>query len=187
MNDLPITKLEAARRLIDVGIKLLFSDEDPLAIHTLAAGAFRVVRDLANKTSGHILNTRLKDVIAPGKEREFWKAFNTTYNFLKHAESDSEDTLDGFDGEANDHILFIDCQYYAGLGQSFTPEMNVLSAWYMAMYPEMIITDSNSPLRQMHDLNKHLSRLTRKQQLQEGRKLLRFVRNNPSMYGNGKS
>ncbi len=47
-----ISKEAAAQRQIDAAVRMLFSDEDELAIHTVAAAAYRVVRDLREKR-GH--------------------------------------------------------------------------------------------------------------------------------------
>lgn len=44
-----INKLEAARRQLDAAIRMTFANEDELAIHTVAAAAYRIVRDLLHK------------------------------------------------------------------------------------------------------------------------------------------
>jgi hypothetical protein len=45
-----ITKLAAARRQLDAAIRMTFANEDELAIHTVAAAAYRILRDiLANR------------------------------------------------------------------------------------------------------------------------------------------
>ena len=44
-----INKLEAARRQLDAAIRMTFANEDELAIHTVAAAAYRIVRDLLEK------------------------------------------------------------------------------------------------------------------------------------------
>ena len=44
-----INKLEAARRQLDAAIRMIFANEDELAIHTVAAAAYRIVRDLLEK------------------------------------------------------------------------------------------------------------------------------------------
>ena len=44
-----INKLEAARRQLDAAIRMTFANEDELAIHTVAAAAYRLVRDLLNR------------------------------------------------------------------------------------------------------------------------------------------
>jgi len=48
-----INKLEAARRQLDTAIRLTFSNEDALAIHTLAAAAYRILRDILEKQGQH--------------------------------------------------------------------------------------------------------------------------------------
>ena len=48
-----INKLEAARRQLDAAIRLTFSNEDALAIHTLAAAAYRIVRDILHRRGQH--------------------------------------------------------------------------------------------------------------------------------------
>lgn len=44
-----INKLEAARRQLDAAIRMTFANEDELAIHTVAAAAYRILRDLLEK------------------------------------------------------------------------------------------------------------------------------------------
>jgi hypothetical protein len=43
-----ITKIAAAKRQLEAAIRMFFAGEDELAIHTIAAAAFRVLRDLHN-------------------------------------------------------------------------------------------------------------------------------------------
>lgn len=44
-----ITKIAAASRQLDAAIRLFFTKEDDLAIHTVAAAAFRILRDVSDK------------------------------------------------------------------------------------------------------------------------------------------
>ncbi len=44
-----INKVEAARRQIDAAVRTTFSNEDDLAIHTVAQAAYRILRDLLDK------------------------------------------------------------------------------------------------------------------------------------------
>lgn len=50
-----INKLEAARRQLDAAIRMTFTGEDELAIHTVAAAAYRILRDLLDKRGRHDL------------------------------------------------------------------------------------------------------------------------------------
>lgn len=44
-----VTKIEAARRQIDAAIRMVLNREDELAVHTVAAAAYRILRDLLDK------------------------------------------------------------------------------------------------------------------------------------------
>lgn len=48
-----INKLEAARRQLDAAIRMTFANEDSLAIHTIAAAAYRITRDILHKRGRH--------------------------------------------------------------------------------------------------------------------------------------
>jgi hypothetical protein len=57
-----INKLEAARRQLDAAIRMTFANEDELAIHTVAAAAYRILRDMLDKRGRH----DLEDLIRAG-------------------------------------------------------------------------------------------------------------------------
>jgi hypothetical protein len=48
-NAVSILKLAAARRQLDAAIRMTFANEDELAVHTVAAAAYRILRDLLAK------------------------------------------------------------------------------------------------------------------------------------------
>lgn len=48
-----ITKIAAAQRQLDAAIRIFFQREDELAIHTLVAAAFQVLRDITKARGGH--------------------------------------------------------------------------------------------------------------------------------------
>ena len=58
-----ITKIAAAQRQLDFAIRMYFADEDELAIHTVVAAAFTVLRDIHAKTRGRNF---LSDVFVTG-------------------------------------------------------------------------------------------------------------------------
>ena len=47
-----VTKIAAAQRQLDAAIRMMLSDEDELAVHTVGAAAYRILRDLKQKR-GH--------------------------------------------------------------------------------------------------------------------------------------
>ena len=119
----PMTKIQAAQRQIDAAIWMLFRNDDPVAIHTVAMAAFRILRDLAKQRG---LEHPVDSMIRPGKEKEFWCGVNSFSNFFKHADKDPDDTSGGFLEENNDSVLLFAATYYDLLGCQQTEEMQAL-------------------------------------------------------------
>ena len=172
MAEMRINKPEAARRQIEAAIRLLFSGEDPIAVHSLAAAGFRIVRDLAHAGEKGEIHRIFKNMIKPGMEGEFWKGINRAANFLKHAEADPDDILEGVQEEVNDSALVMACMYYQDLGYHLTPTMTALVTWYSVMHPEFIL--DNAPLKTIipKELTQSLQASTRSEQLKMGRLVL---------------
>lgn len=156
MAKIRVNKIEAAQRQIDVTIELLFLNKDPIAIHTLASAAFRILRDISNKKKDSKMKQCLKAIFRPNMEKEFWAEMNKPANFFKHADKDHDAILDNVDEKINDSMLFMACLYYNDLGYQITVEMHVLVSWYTAIYPDFfkdnkylanILTDQLNSLR----------------------------------------
>lgn len=141
--------MEAARRQIDAAIHMLFSNEDPVAVHKMAMAALRIVRDLASNRGGSYMHKVTKAIMKPGMEKEFWRQFQAPVNFLKHADHDPDGFLENIDEDANDGSLFMACLYYQDHGHQYTPEMMTLAAWYMALHPEFFRDDAPSQFKQV--------------------------------------
>ena len=140
----PMTKIQAAQRQIDAAIWMLFRNDDPVAIHTVAMAAFRILRDLAKQRG---LEHSVDSMIRPGKEKEFWRGVNSFANFFKHADKDPDDISGGFFEEANDLVLLIAAKYYDLLGYQQTEEMQALEVWYVTLNPDVLSQDVNSAVQ----------------------------------------
>ena len=162
MNEEGITKIEAARRLVHAAIAMLFRNDDPLAVHTVAMAAHGVLRDLAKRRN---LEHDIDSLVGRGGEREFWRAFKHGANFLKHADWDADDILTPMPDGANEAILVIACDYYRRLGNQYTIEMGVLLAWHTSLHPDRLSKDADPKIAAFVNL-------TRNEQLEFGRILL---------------
>ena len=166
MASVSITKLSAAQRQIDAAIRILFSGEDVLAVHTVVAAAHRIVLDLAEKRNLAPYTESIKKTIAtlyrqqlgeaiPNHKLQHWAAqfeeknfrphLNRPANFLKHADKDAGKVLDQ-DSLQTDTLLLVSCSTYAALGLQYTPEMEAFFRWHLAVYPhedgDKVKTDS---------------------------------------------
>jgi len=137
MTEIRVSKIEAAKRQIELSIRLLFRNEDPIGILTLAAAGFRILRDLGGKADSQT-HHHLKKIIKPGMEGKLWKAFNRPASFLKHAEEAHDGILENIQEEANDVLILFACFYYKNLGHQWTPQMEAFITWYMLLHPEII-------------------------------------------------
>lgn len=181
MAKIEINKTEAARRQIDAAIRMLFAYEDPVAIHTLAGAAFRILRDLAGKRSDSYMQKVTQAMIKPGMESEFWRQWNTSTNFLKHADKDPEAMLENVDEEANEGILFMASLYYQDLGHQLTSEMITLVGWYAAIHPDFMRENASAIFKQAAlQSGTFLRNKSRSEQLATGAQLLQLARSRQS-------
>ena len=170
MNESRITKIEAAQRQIDAGIRMLFRNDDPVAVHTVAMAGFRILRDLVAQQKG--LEDPIASLIKPGKEKAFWRGFNSFANFLKHANKDPDDISDGILEEANDVTLLMATTYYGLLGFDKTEEMQVLATWCLTVHPEVFAQDASPEIQTLILASDGVRSLARKEQLECGLMLL---------------
>jgi hypothetical protein len=172
MAEIRVNKIQAAQRQVDAAIRMLFSDEDPIAIHTLVSAALGILRPLAERNPDCKIHKMTKDVIKPNKQKEFFAGITRAYNYFKHADRDPEDVLQGVQEEANDHLLFLASLYYQGINGDWTKEMQAFIAWYASIYPNHTILEPFVMAIEMVDLRKQ----PRKQQLRTGMSLLTAVK-----------
>lgn len=123
---LKLSKLDAARRQMDVAIELLFNDGDPVATHTLAASAHRILRDVCDHRK--ITATILFDLtrIRKGMEKEYLRMANGPGNFFKHADKDQDATFD-FNPVGTELQLFDAVICYEALAKARTRNMTIFS------------------------------------------------------------
>jgi hypothetical protein len=176
-----VTKVAAAQRQLDAAIRMTLVDEDALAIHTVAAAAYRILRDIKKQRNHRELNERLgtglfhlardlvsgeieelpeqvrkasplfsklvdhvvflirngkitspKDVFAMLRftgEESYWRQFNQSANFLKHADIDVNNRLREGALDNNTLLLSAVCAYSELMG-TITPEMQSI-AYYL--------------------------------------------------------
>ena len=177
MASVDITKPTAAQRQIDAAIRMLFSGEDALAVHTVVAAAHRIVLDLTEKRSGtrgqspyaESLRKTLTDLyrkrfgrspssaliqhVLPQLEQWFGNHLNRPANFLKHADRDAGESLDQNSLET-DLLLLVSCNEYTTLGFALTPEMEAFCRWHLAVYPHEATDFIKTGVGYVHDLSR---------------------------------
>ena len=156
MASVEIIKHSAAQRQIDAAIRMLFSGEDALAVHTVVAAAHRIVMDLAEKrnltpytesvkkTMATLYRQSFGETLPDDKlqdwavqfEKKYYRSYrNHPANFLKHADKDAPKSLNQ-DSLQTDRLLLASCVTYGELGLEYTPEMKAFVRWHLAAYPD---------------------------------------------------
>lgn len=171
MNTIKLTKIEVARRQIEAAIRVLFANDDPIAAHTLAAAGSQIVRDLceAANVSGF---QEFQDWIKPEYLKNYWRKFNESASFLKHANRDGLATYD-FNPEETEYILLFAIKWYRDLGSTATPTMVLFLTWFGACHPNVIANDANDLMAEtLRHAAQHAQNLDRDERLKTGADLL---------------
>ena len=132
-----IEKLEAARRNLAAAVRLFFDRDDPIAIHTLAAAAQSVIRDVA-KVRGLAHTSILHDhPDIPAEARKEWiNILNAPRNFFKHADADPNGSLE-FDESANETLLLDACLILSEISDHALSEAKVYLGWFTTANPTL--------------------------------------------------
>jgi hypothetical protein len=174
MSELNVDKIVAAKRQLELAIRLFFQNEDSIGIHTLVSAGFRILRDIGKYKNSDV-NQYLSFVIKLNMQGEFWKTFSRAANFFKHADKDPGATLEGVKEEVNDFMILFACLLYRDIESVWTPTMTAFIAWYSLIHPDFSKYLSDDPMLTKMLQSRELSSIKnkpREEQLIEGRILL---------------
>ncbi len=135
-----VTKLDAAKRQLEMAIRLYFREEDPVSIHTLVCAAYNVIRDVTKQQGGSpmLIKDELIEVyVRPGHEREARNVLNAAENFFKHADRDQLGTIE-FDPDASAFIIWDAARGYFRITGEWTPLFQVFNLWFIAANEKII-------------------------------------------------
>lgn len=127
-----LNKLDAARRQLKVAIRLLFDDEDPVAVHTLVGAASILISDLVER---HYPDKSWDKMAQEANEitaKEYFQVMREQQNFLKHAFTDATATLD-FKPKDTESVAFWAVMNLGSFG-ALSLEESVLQLWYLACH-----------------------------------------------------
>jgi hypothetical protein len=135
-----ISKIEAARRQIDCAIELWFLDRDEVSIHTLAAAAYQIVHDI-KESRGEKRDLLYDSVLVKPEYRNKWiSAVKKWANFLKHADTDPEGTME-FMPFGNLMFIIFAIAGLRMLGEQTSYPMNALWVWLTIHQPSLVTAE----------------------------------------------
>jgi hypothetical protein len=138
MKTIRLSKQDAVRRQLLVGIRMYFNGGDIVAIHTLAAAAFGVVKQILDASGSPDAPSQwVAEVIKPEYYKRFWTALNKTANFLKHADQDPS-AFHEFTPTETENLLFLAAYHYRSFTGDSPPEIIAMIRWYFMNNPAAI-------------------------------------------------
>lgn len=136
-KSLTISKLDAAKRQLDTFIRMYFNSGDPVSMHTLAAAAFGIIRDLNEKRGGDpTLQDRIFENVKPTHHKQLSKKLKEAQNFFKHADRDHEATL-VFNVDSTEFLSMDACSKYIELTGEYPPLFIIFNGWMMIAHQDI--------------------------------------------------
>lgn len=122
------SKMDVIARQTSTAIELLLVQGDEVSIHTLVSASLSVTRDLAKakNTSKH---DQFESMINPQAKKAFRDGLTRAANFFKHADRDPFESLDNFDPNLNEYLIWWTLQLFVDLDGKLTPQMEVFTGW----------------------------------------------------------
>ncbi len=140
-----VSKLDAAKRQLDAAIELWFYDQDPVAVHTLAAAAYEIIHDINLKKGGSVDLLYDTVMIKDEYRKEYVDLVKKPGNFFKHADRDPEAILE-FAVEACFGFFIFSVKGLQNLGERLSDRVGILVDWIHVNRPEWITADKKKAL-----------------------------------------
>lgn len=140
---LPISKIDSARRQLEMALRLYFSESDPVSTHTLVCAAHEILETLHCRKGGMptILNydtPYIKE--AKAAKKEYFKIITDAKNFFKHADRDPEQTLE-FKPHQTEIYLLVSCDLYQRIFEGKNPLCKLFFVWMGIHRPKLFVRD----------------------------------------------
>ena len=125
-----VTKLQAAQRQLAVATELYFHDADAIAIHTLVAASYNIIRDLSKHLGAPDMAVKdfLPTTVSKSKRKQVVNWVNSFENFFKHADRDPNGEIE-FNAEITEAMLIDAWAQYERLGGNLPAAGKVFKLW----------------------------------------------------------
>jgi len=145
MDTTKVSKIDAASRQLDAGIRLLFSDGDIIAVHTLAGAASKITSDLVEKLALDKSWDKAAQIVNNLSKSEYFRIARETQNFLKHAKNDADEVHE-FALSDTECLIFWTVMNLADIRHQLTIEQSVFQLWFLASQSD-VPDPSSEPYR----------------------------------------
>ena len=128
-----VNKLDAAISQTITAIELYFQGKDSLSVHTLAAAAYNIFKDLSKKhgTKLMLLKQSFPEILDAESRKKWMASINRYENYLKHADTDSDKEL-AYNPLVTEFVLADLCGKMQEIFQHGPPIVMTYMLWFMA-------------------------------------------------------
>jgi hypothetical protein len=152
-----ITKQQAIRHLIHAAVRMIAAGEDPFAIQLIVHSADKLLIDVAKKQKRKLAFNWVK-FVKPEYKAAVMETMRETYNFLKHADKDHDQTLHVAEiAKVNILQLALCIVNYHSLFAAMTDHMTLLFNVARFVYPNSLVhpdlrSQFNATLPKIHNI-----------------------------------
>lgn len=141
-----ISKLDAAKRQLEVALRMFFYSGDPVSIHTLVNASYEILTQLCLKQGiKNIINEGTEKFIRKEKQKEVKTKLFEAKNFFKHSGKDPNQNIE-FNPELNPFLLWDCCRLYKILTSEFTSIMLVFHVWFSLKNKDLVLDEKRKEI-----------------------------------------
>ena len=133
---MPVTKLDAAQRLINAAVRIIFDGGDCIPAYLLAASAREIATTLCELQGKKSFFDEAREVLPHIPKQQMYREAMRHVGFLKHANRDPNGTLDGFADKDADMALFVATYDFGSVCTGKSVEAQVFEGWFLSLYGE---------------------------------------------------
>ena len=169
METIRIDKVWAASRQLDAAIRMLFAEEDLVAVHTVVGAASAILSKLIEVRAPEQSWDKVSQNASGLDSSTYFQVIRKTQDFLTHADKDADD-IRVFSADDTPGILMGAIMNLAEL-QKLTQTQQVFQLWFLACNLGLIDSDTEISRIVRHEF-KDLSRRSMSYRLAVGRRAL---------------
>jgi hypothetical protein len=132
-----ISKLDAARRQLQIAIKLWFAEDDPVSVHTLAYAAYEIIHRVSKERNPSRAELMFDAPVKKERRVEFVKALKEDASFFKHAETDVNGVIE-FIPELSFWFLFFSAIGVQACGEQLSYLESAILTWTTLHHPDIL-------------------------------------------------
>jgi hypothetical protein len=170
VDTIRITKIDAASRQLDAGIRLLFHGGDIVAVHTLAGAASHIISDLIETAKLDRSWDLAAQKVCSIDAKTYFRIMRSTQNFLKHAKTDPHDEHE-FAASDTSAIMASAVFNLAELAGRLTIPQSVFQLWHLACNLD-VLSEEFEHYQMIRSVFGNLTRRTPEYRLAVGRREL---------------